>query len=133
MHLLATYLSIRRMTAPDDPTANPAEFPDDLATLRVASPSPAAIPDDMQTIAVARPMAAPPSELAVMGANPDSPVPFVFGKRIAKGGMGAILEGEDCKLGRTIAVKVMLDANASDDQARRFVQEAAVAPEAQES
>jgi serine/threonine protein kinase len=61
-----------------------------------------------------------------MGANPDSPVPFVFGKRIAKGGMGAILEGEDCKLGRTIAVKVMLDANASDDQARRFVQEAAV-------
>ncbi len=98
------------MPAPDDPhTAAPAEFP-----------------DDMQTIAVAKPVVAAPAEVAVMGANPDSPVPFVFGKRIAKGGMGAILEGEDCKLGRTIAVKVMLDANASDDQARRFVQEAAV-------
>jgi serine/threonine protein kinase len=97
------------MTAPDEPTANPAEFP-----------------DDMQTIAVAKPVAASLPEVAVMGANPDSPVPFVFGKRIAKGGMGAILEGEDCKLGRTIAVKVMLDPQASDDQARRFVQEAAV-------
>lgn len=84
------------------------------------------MPDDMQTIAVAKPVAAPLPEVAVMGANPDSPVPFVFGKRIAKGGMGAILEGEDCKLGRTIAVKVMLDPNASSDQARRFVQEAAV-------
>ena len=114
------------MTAPDETTANPAEFPDDLATLRVSPPSPAMMLDDMQTIAVAKPVAAAPSEVAVMGANPDSPVPFVFGKRIAKGGMGAILEGEDCKLGRTIAVKVMLDANASDDQARRFVQEAAV-------
>ncbi len=90
------------------------------------SVSPAEFPDDMQTIAVAKPVAAVPAEVAVMGANPDSPVPFVFGKRIAKGGMGAILEGEDCKLGRIIAVKVMLDANASDDQARRFVQEAAV-------
>ena len=45
---------------------------------------------------------------------------------LAKGGMGAILEGEDRKLGRTIAVKVMLDVRASDGQARRFVQEAAV-------
>ena len=119
--------SIRRMPAPADPhPPSPAEFPDDLATLRVSPPSPAAMPDDMQTIAVAKPVAAAPAEVAVMGANPDSAVPFVFGKRIAKGGMGAILEGEDCKLGRTIAVKVMLDANASDDQARRFVQEAAV-------
>jgi len=83
-------------------------------------------PDDMQTIAVAKPVAAPPPEVAVMGANPDSSVPFVFGRQIAKGGMGAILEGEDCKLGRTIAVKVMLDPHASSEHARRFVQEAAV-------
>ena len=82
--------------------------------------------DDFQTIVVAKPVATPPSEVAVMGANPDSPVPFVFGKRIAKGGMGAILEGDDCKLGRKIAVKVMLDANASTEQTQRFVQEAAV-------
>lgn len=80
----------------------------------------------MQTIAVAKPVAAPSPEVAVFGANPDAPAPFVFGKRIAKGGMGAILEGEDCKLGRTIAVKVMLDPQAGGEQARRFVQEAAV-------
>ena len=90
------------------------------------SVSSAEMPDDMQTIAVAKPVAAAPSEVAVMGANPDSAVPFVFGKRIAKGGMGAILEGDDCKLGRKIAVKVMLDANASAEQTQRFVQEAAV-------
>jgi|GEM_PF-574922 len=90
------------------------------------SADPASLPDDMPTIAVAKPVAAPPPEVAVMGANPDSSVPFVFGKQIAKGGMGAILEGEDCKLGLTIAVKVMLDPHASSEQARRFVQEAAV-------
>ncbi|HRH97821.1 MAG TPA: protein kinase [Prosthecobacter sp.] len=73
-----------------------------------------------------KPVANPPLEVAVMGANPDSSVPFVFGRQIAKGGMGAILEGEDCKLGRTIAVKIMLDPQASSEQARRFVQEAAV-------
>lgn len=84
------------------------------------------MPDDMQTIAVAKPVAAPLPEVAVMGANPDSTVPFVFGRRIAKGGMGAILEGEDCKLGRKIAVKVMLDPNANAEQTQRFVQEAAV-------
>ena len=65
-------------------------------------------------------------DVAVLGANPDSTVPIVFGRRIAKGGMGEILEGSDCKLGRQIAVKVMLDARASVEQARRFVQEAAV-------
>lgn len=90
-------------------------------------PSPVeGIPDEMQTIAVAKPVAAPPPSAAVMGANPDSSVPFVFGRQIARGGMGAILEGEDCKLGRTIAVKIMLDALAGGEQAQRFVQEAAV-------
>ncbi len=84
------------------------------------------MPDDMQTIAMSKPVAAPPAEVAVMGANPDAAVPFVFGRRIAKGGMGAILEGDDRKLGRKIAVKVMLDPNASAEHAQRFVQEAAV-------
>ncbi len=101
--------------APDEPTANPvAGIPDDFATLRVASPAPVEM------------SATPPTHASVMGANPDSTVPFVFGRRIAKGGMGAILEGDDCKLGRKIAVKVMLDANASAEQTQRFVQEAAV-------
>jgi len=60
-------------------------------------------------------------------ADPDAAVPFVFGQRIAQGGMGAILEADDCKLGRKIAVKVMLDGRLTDeDQKVRFVQEAAV-------
>ena len=97
--------------------------PDDTS-----SPNPGAeIAGDLQTLIVAKPVAAPPQESAsYAGANPDSAVPFVFGRRIAQGGMGAILEGDDCKLGRKIAVKVMLDANASAEQTQRFVQEAAV-------
>ncbi|MDF1659788.1 MAG: protein kinase, partial [Verrucomicrobiales bacterium] len=60
-------------------------------------------------------------------ANPDAQVPFVFGDRIAQGAMGAILEADDCKLGRKIAVKVMLsEAGMTDEQKLRFVQEAAV-------
>lgn len=60
-------------------------------------------------------------------ADPDAPTPVVFGRRIAQGGMGAILEGSDRKLGRTIAVKVMLpESGSSEEQTRRFVQEAAV-------
>jgi serine/threonine protein kinase len=54
-------------------------------------------------------------------------VPFIFGRRIAQGGMGAILEASDCKLGRTIAVKVMLsEAGVSEEQKLLFIQEAAV-------
>jgi len=60
-------------------------------------------------------------------ANPSAAVPFIFGKRIAQGGMGAILEAEDCKLGRTIAAKVMLlEQDATEDMRQRFIQEAAV-------
>ena len=90
--------------------------------------SPAEMPDDLQTLIVAKPVAAPPPESAsYAGANPDSAVPFIFGRQIAKGGMGAILEASDCKLGRTIAVKIMLsEAGCSDDQKQRFIQEAAV-------
>ncbi len=65
--------------------------------------------------------------VADSGANPDAPVPFVFGRRIAQGGMGAVLEAQDCRIGRTIAVKVMLSASTMDEERRkRFVNEAAV-------
>ena len=101
-----------------------------MATLRVTPPTPPEISDDLATIRVEKPAPSPTQAardaVSVMGANPDSPIPFEFGRRIAKGGMGAILEGSDCKLGRKIAVKVMLDADASADQKQRFVQEAAV-------
>ncbi len=89
------------------------EEPDFDATIQLA---PAALP---------RQIVPPP--ISASAANPDSPVPFVFGRRIAQGGMGAILEASDCKLGRTIAVKIMLsEAACSEDQKQRFIQEAAV-------
>jgi serine/threonine protein kinase len=60
-------------------------------------------------------------------ANPDAPVPYVFGGEIARGGMGCILETEDCKLGRKVAVKIMLwEMGVSDEQKQRFINEAAV-------
>lgn len=65
--------------------------------------------------------AAPPE------AHPDARVPYEFGHEIARGGMGSVLEAQDCKLGRKVAVKVMLselDADAAQQQ--RFVHEAAV-------
>jgi len=61
------------------------------------------------------------------GANPDAPMPFVFGDEIARGGMGSILKADDCKLGRTIAVKIILsELNADEDQKQRFINEAGV-------
>ncbi|MFN0078119.1 MAG: hypothetical protein ACKVY0_16815 [Prosthecobacter sp.] len=88
-------------TSDDLPTAPPAESADDFATLIVAKSA----TSPTQTVTY-------PS-----GANPAAPVPFVFGRRIAQGGMGAILEADDCKLGRKIAVKVMLsEAACSEEQ-----------------
>ncbi len=92
-------------------------------------PNPGAdIPDDLQTLIVAKSVAISSQDGgSYVGANPDASVPFVFGRRIAQGGMGAILEASDCKLGRTIAVKVILsEVECSDDQKQRFIQEAAV-------
>ena len=86
----------------------------DLATLIVASPVESRTQSET-------------TGLSVLGANPAAAVPFIFGRRIAQGGMGAILEASDCKLGRTIAVKVMLsEAGFSEEQKQRFIQEAAV-------
>jgi serine/threonine protein kinase len=92
-------------------------------------PNPGAvIPDDLQTLIVAKSVAISSQDgFSYAGANPDASVPFVFGRRIAQGGMGAILEASDCKLGRTIAVKVILsEVECSADQKQRFIQEAAV-------
>ena len=52
---------------------------------------------------------------------------YAVGVEIARGGMGTILEAEDRKLGRMVAMKVMrLEADATEDQRRRFVREAEV-------
>jgi serine/threonine protein kinase/tetratricopeptide (TPR) repeat protein len=99
-------------SVPDDSPAHPA----------------AGMPDDLQTLIVAKSVAISSQDgFSYAGANPDASVPFVFGRRIAQGGMGAILEASDCKLGRTIAVKVILsEVECSADQKQRFIQEAAV-------
>ncbi len=104
---------------------------DDMATIRVTQPANSVPPDEQQTLIVARPSAsskrAVPEAPTITSANPTATVPFIFGRRIAQGGMGAILEASDCKLGRTIAVKIMLsEAQCSEEQKQRFIQEAAV-------
>lgn len=72
-------------------------------------------------------MSQPDVSNACNSANPDAPVPYVFGREIARGGMGSILETEDCRLGRKVAVKIMLwEAGASPEQQQRFINEAAV-------
>ncbi|MDZ4287345.1 MAG: hypothetical protein U0984_05275, partial [Prosthecobacter sp.] len=52
-------------------------------------------------------------------ANPDATVPYEFGQEIARGGMGSILEAADCKLGRTVAVKIMLSEMEADEGQRQ--------------
>ena len=52
---------------------------------------------------------------------------FVVGEEIAKGGMGAILRATDRNLERSVAIKVILDADqATDIDRHRFVREALV-------
>jgi serine/threonine protein kinase len=52
---------------------------------------------------------------------------YQIGHEIARGGMGSILEAEDSKLKRTVAVKIMhLDANADASMRQRFLREAEV-------
>ena len=51
---------------------------------------------------------------------------FTRGREIARGGMGAILEANDRLLGRTVAMKVVLENRASEDARMRFIREATV-------
>lgn len=111
----------------DDTVTSSSTDEEDLATLRITPPVSAPMPKVLPTVAGVKTFTAAPPEMSAMGANPDSPVPFVIGSRIAQGGMGTILEADDCKFGRKIAVKVMrLDRGASEEQKQRFIQEAAV-------
>jgi hypothetical protein len=76
-----------------------------------------------------------PGGTIVLGGTPSKssapvtlpPEDYHVGGEIARGGMGSILEAEDRKLGRKVAMKVMkLEASASDYARTRFVREATV-------
>ncbi len=61
------------------------------------------------------------------GAGSLAAEPYIFGAQIARGGMGSVLEAQDRKLERTVAVKVMLSEMTTDAvQRQRFVNEALV-------
>ena len=47
-------------------------------------------------------------------------------REIARGGMGVVLAARDPKLGRDVAIKVLLPGHRSGDAARRFVQESKI-------
>jgi WD40 repeat protein/serine/threonine protein kinase len=51
---------------------------------------------------------------------------YETGREIARGGMGAILDARDRKLGRTVAMKVMLRPGGRPEDRGRFLQEAHV-------
>ena len=70
----------------------------------------------------ARAAAAPPISEPAPGADN-----YDVGREIARGGMGSVMEARDHKLGRTVAVKIMLqDADADPVMRLRFLREAAV-------
>ncbi|MDZ4405282.1 serine/threonine-protein kinase [Prosthecobacter sp.] len=67
-----------------------------------------------------------------MPADSPSPPPlgvenYQLGQEISSGGMGSVLEAQDAKLKRTVAIKVMLlEANANAAMRQRFIREAEV-------
>ncbi len=116
---------------PSDPRAS-ADAEKDLRTVL--------IPDGDATMLVGDPSVARPSAPVRGGdvgfgdvpAKQGAPVTlpeesYAVGGEIARGGMGSILEAEDRKLGRKVAMKVMrLETDATEDQRQRFVREATV-------
>lgn len=81
--------------------------------------------DDAPTIITAQPVQKVPA--SSMGGPSHGAENYQIGREIARGGMGSVLEAEDQKLKRTVAVKIMhFDANASLAMQQRFVREAEV-------
>ncbi len=71
----------------------------------------------------------PPAPAAVTGMNepPLGADNYRIGPEIARGGMGSVLQAEDGKLKRTVAIKVMhLDVDVDPAMRRRFLREAEV-------
>lgn len=51
---------------------------------------------------------------------------YVVGNEIARGGMGAVLKGRDRRLGRDLAIKVLLADRQDDENSHRFTEEAQI-------
>jgi serine/threonine protein kinase/WD40 repeat protein len=68
-----------------------------------------------------------PAKPVTTGVADSSADRYAVGAEIARGGMGAILKSQDLKLGRDVAMKVMLEhGKRSVDARMRFVQEAEI-------
>lgn len=86
-----------------------------VAPTIVASP----LPGYAATIAGPAPR---PGNLPVI--SPDGE--YAIEREIARGGMGCVLQAQDRKLARTVAMKVMLRRRAGEEDQQRFLQEARV-------
>jgi eukaryotic-like serine/threonine-protein kinase len=64
------------------------------------------------------------SHLPAGDGKPGQPTNYSTGKEIARGGMGAVLDTQDRKFGRTVAMKVLLQHDAGESERRRFLLEA---------
>ncbi|WP_395745379.1 protein kinase domain-containing protein [Prosthecobacter sp.] len=112
-----------------DPPALPPPPPHPPPHPRPAAPAAALFDLGFSTVGGVAPATLPAAELGgvLPACNPDAAAPYVFGGQIARGGMGSILDAYDCKLGRRVAVKIMLaEMHATPAQKQRFINEAAV-------
>ena len=94
--------------------------PRDLDSARTCSePSPE--PGDApETLPRRTPLAAPRGELTELGR-------YQIGEELGRGGMGRVVEAADTKIGRTVAIKMLLDpSRVSDETLARFVAEARI-------
>src|SRR5687767_11732329 len=111
------------MTSSDDPNRtapapnrqDPSERPDSVASSRDET-----VPSSAGGAVAFRPPAQP-GEVGTLG-------PYRVVKELGKGGMGAVYLATDTRIGRKLALKVMLPEFAADPAAKaRFLREASAA------